>query len=391
MALNTGVVAGTLAGPFLYNDFLNLLTGVMTDQSVKIKYTPGSGTTPALTLQSDSGRPLLKGLTPAGAQAFLMDENGNLTVASIQTSGGGLLTVTGLQTTQSGAANGLQFKTWNGAAGVVPFSIGGQFGSAPAYIDSNGELFIGRASNSDYIQFQPSSGTVARWTITLDASANMLLDNHTAGTGLTLLASGGLKLLAATGSFIQSGTTFFGIKDSGGTKLGEFKANGQLVVTGSNPCFLTTAATVGFASGGSFDSFDIAEAFPTDNDYPHGTVLCPGPDHKLTRCTHDGCRAALIVSKQGAVAIGMGTFTEDDTPLDPTIKPMALVGRVLVRTEDAIEAFDTDDMPTLVTSDGCGGVRAMRSGESGYVLGYALHDAHNGEIGIVVRPMYVQG
>ena len=39
---------------------------------------------------------------------------------------------------ESGSANGVIFKTWSGSATVTPFSVGGQFGAAPAYVDNSG-------------------------------------------------------------------------------------------------------------------------------------------------------------------------------------------------------------------------------------------------------------
>lgn len=158
MALNTTVAAGTLAGPWVYNDYLSLLTGTMTDQPVFLKFTPGVNTNPALKLQTDGVADLLRAYKSDGTTvAATLDANGNLSVTSITTSGGGLLTVTGLQTTQSGAANGLQFKTWNGTAGVVVFSVGGQFGSAKAYIDNNGTVTAGAFAGKIHGNFGNSS------------------------------------------------------------------------------------------------------------------------------------------------------------------------------------------------------------------------------------------
>jgi hypothetical protein len=50
-------------------------------------------------------------------------------------------------TPQSGSANGHEFVTWNGSALKVPFSVGGQFGSALSWVDNAGSMhaveFIG--------------------------------------------------------------------------------------------------------------------------------------------------------------------------------------------------------------------------------------------------------
>ena len=42
------------------------------------------------------------------------------------------------QSQQSGAANGFTFKSWSGSAAVTPFSVGGQFASALAWVDNSG-------------------------------------------------------------------------------------------------------------------------------------------------------------------------------------------------------------------------------------------------------------
>ena len=38
---------------------------------------------------------------------------------------------------------GIYFNTWNGSAQVIPFSVGGQFNSAPSYVDNSGNLIVG--------------------------------------------------------------------------------------------------------------------------------------------------------------------------------------------------------------------------------------------------------
>lgn len=72
------------------NDFTNLLTGAMNDQNVILNYRAGSGNgKPTLGLRGDGNNPLLKGYKPDDTtQAFMVDSNGNLTLAGAATSGG---------------------------------------------------------------------------------------------------------------------------------------------------------------------------------------------------------------------------------------------------------------------------------------------------------------
>jgi hypothetical protein len=55
---------------------------------------------------------------------------------------------TQLSSVQSGTAAGHIFQTWSGTGGINAFSIGGQFGSAPAWVDNsgnfNGASFMGK-------------------------------------------------------------------------------------------------------------------------------------------------------------------------------------------------------------------------------------------------------
>jgi hypothetical protein len=66
------------------NDFKDALTGVMTDQAYALNYRPGgAGAVPTLLLKQNGNAPLLKGLkSDDTTQAFLVDQNGALTIAS---------------------------------------------------------------------------------------------------------------------------------------------------------------------------------------------------------------------------------------------------------------------------------------------------------------------
>lgn len=85
------------------------------------------------------------GSTPATAHLYAQSTGWTITEAlAIQGSGGLTLGASGVNglvsSAQTGAANGLVFKSWNGSAGVTPFSIGGQFSSALAWVDNSGNF-----------------------------------------------------------------------------------------------------------------------------------------------------------------------------------------------------------------------------------------------------------
>lgn len=164
-----------------------------------------------------------------------------------------------------------------------------------------------------------------------------------------------------------------GVKNNSGTKLMEVKSNGNLIISGTT--YYTSQATAGYSSGGSFDSFDFAEVYPCDMAYPDGTVVCPGPDDKLTLCTHSNCNAAMILTPQAGYCIG----ERDD---ENFILPVALMGRVRVRTDQCIPRG------ALVVSDGRGGVRKIVPFEWAYTLGFALHETVDGMVGIFIRPQF---
>jgi hypothetical protein len=95
--------------------------------------TDGSGNISTVTDARTLGTTLLNGLLgPLFLANTLVLNNGFLV------SGGGSLT---LESRQSGAANGVIFSSWDGSAGHTPFSVGGQFGSAAAWVDNSGNIF----------------------------------------------------------------------------------------------------------------------------------------------------------------------------------------------------------------------------------------------------------
>jgi len=192
--------------------------------------------------------------------------------------------------------------------------------------------------------------------------------------------------LGVSGQFVQSNSSIMGFKNSGGGKLAEMKGDGTFIIAGGT--YYTATSTYAYSANGAFDAFDYAETYPLDAEYETGTVVCPGPHEAFTRCMHDNCHAASVVSLAPAFCAGGGRFDRfsddepEDTVTDEHVAPLALVGRVRIRTRDVIRAGD------LVCSDGNGGVRRARPGEEAFTLGYALHGTHEGRVGVYLRPMW---
>jgi hypothetical protein len=119
-----------------------------------------------------------------------------------------------ISTAQSGSANGLVFKTWNGSASVTPFSVGGQYNSALSFVDSNGVVTVNPASvpasTTSYYQMKVGSDSYGRasFGIRSDGSGNLRLGNS--GTGYaTELYTDGTSLIVSSGVIVP-GITFAG-------------------------------------------------------------------------------------------------------------------------------------------------------------------------------------
>jgi hypothetical protein len=180
-------------------------------------------------------------------------------------------------------------------------------------------------------------------------------------------------LLNTLAPYISSAPGYIGFKAVDGTKLAEITGTGNLIIAGT---FIGTTggSNPTLANGKTFDGFDVAEIYPTDADYPAGTVVCPGPNGLMVKCTHDNCFAASITSASPGLALGEET---------PNNKLVAVCGRVNVKT-----AVDMH-YRTLVVSDGRGGVRPLQAGEVGFVMGFTLNATDKGMIGLMIRPYVV--
>jgi hypothetical protein len=110
MALRTNVVSGTLAGPWAYNDYLNLLTGAMQDQLITVQGTIQSkalgGAPTAPTLAVNTG-----GSVDVGAHTYaitFVSANGETkagtTAAATTTSGNQTIALTSISTGPAGTS-----------------------------------------------------------------------------------------------------------------------------------------------------------------------------------------------------------------------------------------------------------------------------------------------
>lgn len=214
----------------------------------------------------------------------------------------------------------------------------------------------------------------------INASNLVNLSNTTTVSG-TLTASGPFvstgtctvnSIVSATGTnnLVLQGN-FIGFKTQGGTKLAEFKNNGDLEISGQNA--KTTNTIYNYGVGGSFDTFDYAEVYTADTQHAAGTVVCPGDVGVLVQCTHVGCPCAMIVSAGGGFTIGN---IEEYNGVDALI-PIALMGRVRILTDEVIASRQS------VSSAGNGKVRVAQPGDT--VIGFALHATDNNQVGVFLR------
>jgi hypothetical protein len=220
-------------------------------------------------------------------------------------------------------------------------------------------------SRLDLFHIAESSNVVSAGTITSGGAS-------TSGSGFTAANTQPVKA-----DILQAASRpYLGSKKSDGTKITEMR--GDFVISGTT--FWTTQPSSGINNSSLVDAFDVAEVFSTDSEYPAGTVICPDDGAIIHRSEHDGCLAALIVSKAPGLALDGGKL-EDIAPSE-THKLLAVAGRGRVQTSDTIKARQ------LVCADSKGGVRGKKPGEQNFALGYALDMSADGQVSILVRPIY---
>lgn len=426
-----------------FNDFYNLLTGAMADQPVTLK--------PNATLQAIAGPPAAPALGLAAgtnlgiggyqyAVTYTTADGGETligTTASVTTtSGNQSVSVTAIPTGPSGTAGRNLYRTKVG--GAVFFRVTSiannstttytdsladtgltilapahpSFGGSLVFKDSSGATTLTISSDGSLL---PSSGTTSFGGILFNGKLGVVTASDTLaadGFDTFLRARGmsntihlqdgnfvdylainnnGLSITPAhtsTPSAIIVGSPGIGIKTSGGTKLVEVNGSGNMNLRGS---FAYSQGTAGF------DSFDLAESYTSDADYPYGTIVCmASPTASLpadpstfnpgiTQCTHPGCALAMVVSKApggNAGRINSSAFPDYDNT-QPITLPTTMVGRILVKASTAIVPG------SYVCSDGAGGVRQVVTGDKVYALGTTFSAVTNGYVAVLARPTYI--
>jgi len=272
--------------------------------------------------------------------------------------GNGTLAISAASTTLSGAMTvaGAIHGTADNATNAVNATNAGTAANA------NYAVNAGYAANANAAANLGGSGTVSLTQFQVDGAGNSFLAGYLGVTGI-------LGIHGTPGT-IQC-DSWLGFRTFAGAKLAEMKANGDFTIGGTN--VKTTNSSYNYGVGGTFDTFDYAEIYPSDAAYAAGTVVCPNDDNTLTRCTHDGCDFAMIVSAGGGFCIG------DAEGAEGIALAIALCGRVRVATAAHIKKR------AWVTSDGMGGVRAIVGRKKVHRLGYALHQTDAGMVGIFLR------
>lgn len=414
-----GSGGSNLVGASWWNDYMDLLTGVMTDQQVKIQQ---NLELKSLILPTTAMVAALATGTALGVGAYqyaytFLTADGESTPSNITnittTSGNQAVNLSSVPLGPAGTTGRRIYRTIVGGTALKSLTTIND-NTTTAYSDTTTDstlISVGVAppahstfggalnfkSNADTLLYQIANdgyhlGTLYATSgintdgglLTSDGNGNITCVGLT-GNSIEIGPGGGmnggnisaptspahLKVLAPNGGYI-----LFGYSTGVNTHvtLAEMKSNGNFLINGTT---FQSTGTAALGNSGTFDAFDLAECYPCDQAYESGTIVCPGPFDRLTLCTHDNCHAAMVVTNEKAAFIA-GTHDEANN-----ILPIALVGRIRCTTQDEIHLRD------LVCSDGKGGVRKVAPGESAHVIGFALESSHNGKIGIVMRPMKV--
>lgn len=199
------------------------------------------------------------------------------------------------------------------------------------------------------------------------------------GTTVCTIAPNSIRLQGANPYIQIPNGSYLGFRMANGTKLAEIKSTGNFIISGSQ--YQTSAGTISTVASQSFDAFDVGEAFQCDAKYAKGTIVCPGPNGKLTQCTHDNCHAAMVISYEPGLGLGAPDIENGEHYI-------ALAGSVSCRTA-------ADILPRqLLVSNGRGGVRPVNYEEPAFVLGFSLTPTvedgdMKGTVGVFLRSMFV--
>lgn len=150
-----------------WNDYYNLLTGVMTDQPVTLKYTPGaSGSIPVLKLSSNGNAPLVQGFNGV-TQKYQVDASGNVTASGSVSQFGDKLVGSG--STHPGMISS-DSSIGLGSAGDVIFKMNNYFdGTNDRFTSTAAAVQIKSNATSNFGRLQHrysgsgTAGTVITW------------------------------------------------------------------------------------------------------------------------------------------------------------------------------------------------------------------------------------
>lgn len=251
MALTTqqnGTTVGGLsnqARASWWNDFKDLLTGVMNDQSVALNYRPGSGTTPTLTLKGDGFGPLLKAFKPDNTtQAALLDSNGNLTIL-------GNFTLSG--------SGGM---TWNGTLGgankavltMVPTDVSTKNWGLYYNVSDNSLSFFDATDSVTALRLFTTGNAAIAGTLTVGGSLVWTAANDGPASGMDADTVDGSH---ASAFALLSGATFTGAVSMGST----LAVTGNITLqSGKNAFYAATGVT------GKFTAQTTAPTSPATGD-----------------------------------------------------------------------------------------------------------------------------
>ncbi len=359
LRLNGNAVANQITSTWV-NDYYNLLTGGMSDQPVTIQQhlslqrLANTNAGQALTITQAAGSNLIVGSTYKWAISYsaaciygpptygesLVGATSQITVVTANCSGN----ITNIPLGPSGTIARNVYRTK--AGGTTLFYVG----SIPdnvttTYSDVTADGALSTQTSAVHSLFM---GTL--WCAD--------------ETGATACGYGKDTILVNQGLMIRNGSGPVNMP-----ALAEFKTSGDLLISGTH---YSSTGTAALQNSQTFDSFDYAECYQCDQDYPSGTVLCPCSDGILSRCDHDGCHACLVVSLHPGNCIGQPDASQH-------IWPMALAGRVMVACDSQVEGGEQ------VCSDGFGGCRPVETFEEGYAIGFAIQASADGQVGVVLR------
>jgi hypothetical protein len=431
---SNGSTSSNLVTAAWWNDYYNLLTGTMTDQPVtvadNVTLKPMGADPGAPTLTVVAGTGLGVGVYQYGVTLVGPDGGESLlgtTASATTTSGNQQINLSAIPTGPTGTTARKVYRTKVGASTFFLLTTLADNSTTtlsdttadtalptttpPKHPTFGGSLLIQDASSNPRVQFYPDGfgaisglfyldhtavngegadscyvGVLANGTNVVDtylannAAGNIVLYTGNTQHGLWLRDSSGFYLSAIRGSgnnvsIENRAGGAIGFKVSGVPKA-EIRTNGNFIISGTT--YQTTAGSVSTQASQTFDAFDVAEVYQADQNYPKGTVLTLGPASILTRNLTDGNPIAFVVVDTPAFGIGVS---------DPASNLLycSLGGTVAINTPATITAGQ------LVCADNNGGCRPLAAGEWQQIIGVAITDSANGQVGVFLRPTYAKG